>query len=291
MEAKEQALEAAAEVRPWVLRLARFGIATKGVVYILVGVLVVQALLGLRRADIDREDVLFAILIQPLGVYLLLAVSIGLLGYVAWRLVQAALDPDKKGSNPGGLIARAGYTISALGYAGLAWNAFYLAASGRPNEGQSVQDITRTIMSYSPGRLLVGGVGLAIIIVGAVQLYLAYKADFDGGFSDSLVSKKRRPWFVRLGRIGYSARGAVYIILGIFLAQAAWRYDPESAAGLGEALGRLAVKSYGPWVLGAVAGGLIAYGIYAVGLALFRRIVLPLQPIEQMLDIPHNEKK
>ena len=77
---------------------------------------------------------------------------------------------------------------------------------------------------------------------------------------------------VRSGRLGYAARGVVYSIIGVFLIQAALTYNPQRAGGLGEALQALGKASYGPYVLGAVAAGLIAFGIYALALARYRRI-------------------
>jgi hypothetical protein len=60
--------------------------------------------------------------------------------------------------------------------------------------------------------------------------------------------------------------------MGYFLLQAALRSDPGEARGLDGALRALQQQSYGPWLLGLVALGLIGYGIYQLVEARYRRI-------------------
>jgi Domain of Unknown Function (DUF1206) len=69
---------------------------------------------------------------------------------------------------------------------------------------------------------------------------------------------------IDIGRFGLAARGIVFCIIGSFLIQAAQQYDPSEVRGLGEALDILQQQPYGAWVLGIVACGLIAYGIYMI---------------------------
>ncbi|WP_232224209.1 DUF1206 domain-containing protein [Mastigocladopsis repens] len=70
------------------------------------------------------------------------------------------------------------------------------------------------------------------------------------------------------------ARGIVFCIIGWFLIQAATQSDASQAGGLGEALQTLAQQPYGPWLLGLVALGLVAYGGYMVIQARYSRIVI-----------------
>jgi len=71
-------------------------------------------------------------------------------------------------------------------------------------------------------------------------------------------------------RFGLAARGAVFLLIGFFLGRAAARHDPQQAAGVRESL--LALAGFGRWALGAVALGLIAYGVYQLVEARYRRI-------------------
>lgn len=69
------------------------GYGSKGVVYLAIGVLSAQAAIGLRRRAANQAAVFEAVLEQTFGVFLLVALSLGLVGYALWRLGQALLDP------------------------------------------------------------------------------------------------------------------------------------------------------------------------------------------------------
>jgi hypothetical protein len=99
---------------PWIEYLARLGYAAKGVVYVAVGGLAVQGAFSPVEHPDDSEAAFSTILHQPLGTAILATVAVGLAGYVLWRLVQALLDPEGKGTDLKGGTARAGYLISAI---------------------------------------------------------------------------------------------------------------------------------------------------------------------------------
>jgi hypothetical protein len=54
--------------------------------------------------------------------------------------------------------------------------------------------------------------------------------------------------------------------------RAAWQYDPDEAIGLDGALNKLASEAYGPFLLGAVALGLAAYGLFCLVQARYRDV-------------------
>ena len=80
-------------------------------------------------------------------------------------------------------------------------------------------------------------------------------------------------WATRIGRFGLAARGIVFAIIGFFLLEAARQSDPSEARGLDGAVQALAQHPYGPWLLGIVALGLVAYGIHMGVQARYRRIL------------------
>jgi hypothetical protein len=115
-------------------------------------------------------------------------------------------------------------------------------------------------------------IGAAVIGVGLHELYQAYKAGFLEYLNLGEMGEKAKKWIVRWGRLGIAARGIVFGVVGTFLIRAALEYDPQQARGLGGALQTLAQQPFGPWLLGAVAFGLIAYGLFMLGVARYRRI-------------------
>jgi len=71
---------------------------------------------------------------------------------------------------------------------------------------------------------------------------------------------------------GHVARAVVFALIGYGLIKAAIDYDPDKAIGLDGALRKLANASYGPWLLGLVAAGLVGFAAYSVADARYRRV-------------------
>lgn len=258
----------------WVDRLARFGFAAKGIVYAIIGLLAIRAAIGTGGKTTDTRGALEAIITQPFGKFLLTLVGIGLIGYVLWRFVQAIKDPENKGTDAKGLAQRLGYVISGLIYAGLSLTAFQMVlGSGGGSSGNSAQDWTAKVLSQPFGQWLVGLFGSFIIGLGFYHFYKAYKAKFRQKLKLNQMSKTEETWATRLGRFGLAARGVNFIVIGLFLIQAARQADPNQARGLAGALQALAAQPYGPWILLLVALGLLAYGIYMGVEARYRRIL------------------
>ena len=75
-----------------------------------------------------------------------------------------------------------------------------------------------------------------------------------------------------VGILGHLARCVVFGLIGAFLVRAAWEFDSKEARGLDGSLLEVAQQPYGGFLLGAVAVGLIAYGLYCFVQARYRRI-------------------
>lgn len=261
------------ELAPWIERLARVGYGAKGIVYLVIGTLSAQAALGPGGETAGTRGALQSIVTQPFGQVMLAVIAIALLGYVLWRFVQAIADPENRGSDWKGLAHRAGYLASGLAYSGIALTAAQLIiGSPRSGGGDTREDWTARVLALPFGTWLVGAVGVVIIGVALAQLYRAYKASFADRWNASELSETQQEWATRLGRLGLTARGVVYAIIGSFVIRAAMQYDPEEAGGLSQALSALDHQPYGTLVLGAVALGFIAYGVYSLLLARYRRI-------------------
>jgi hypothetical protein len=257
----------------WVEILARFGYATKGVVYVIVGILAVMTAIGAGGSTTGSSGAIETIAQQPFGRILVGLTALGLIGYVIWRFVQAIMDPEDKGSDAKAMIARIGYAISGIVYAGLAFLAARMALSGGGSGGDSSQQaLTAKLMSQPFGLWLVGSVGAIVIGVGVYHFYLAYKAKFMEEYKSGEMSATERRWAKRIGQFGLSARGVTFAIIGSFFIIAALREDPSEAKGLSGALDTLARQPYGPWLLGIVALGLVAYGVFCFSQARYRRI-------------------
>ncbi|HRW05740.1 MAG TPA: DUF1206 domain-containing protein [Caldilineaceae bacterium] len=274
---QSQVHNASADVIPWVVWLARFGYAAKGLVYITIGALAVQVAIGSGGRTTGPAGALASLSHQPFGQILLILVAVGLFGYALWRFVQSWVDPEHEGSNAKGIVKRIGYAVSGIIYAAFGIEAvrLVLGSGGGSNESQQASDWTARLMSQPFGIWLVGIVGAIVIGTGLYQFYRAYSAKFREVLKLHEMNANEERWATRAGRLGFAARGVVYSIIGIFLVIAAMHANPDEAVGIGEALQKLAQQPYGPWLLGLVAIGLVAYGFFAIVLARYRRIFIP----------------
>jgi hypothetical protein len=270
-EAERRAGEAARRAHPWAERLARFGYAAKGAVYLVTGALAVGVATGAGGRATDQRGALEEIGAQPFGWVLLGLVAVGLVGYVIWRIVQAVADPDREGRDARGVTRRIGYGLSALVYAGLALTAGQLVLESGGG-GSSPRDWTAWLLSWPLGWVLVAGVGAGVAGYGVYQLYQAYEAEFRDYLELGRMSGREKTWITRGGRFGLAARGVVFGILGFFLVLAALQSEPNEAGGLGDALQTLIQQPLGPWILGVVALGLVCYGLFMLAVARYRRI-------------------
>lgn len=266
-------LTAAREAGDWLIRLGRFGFAAKGVVYTLIGVLAVQAAIGAGGETTGQRGALEQIGEAPLGRILLIAMGVGMVGYALWRFMQAFMDTEDKGTGGKGIALRTGYFVIALLHVSLAASAFALVA-GRESSGDSTVGWTAQLMSQPFGRWLVGIVGAFVIGYGGFQLYRAWTVKFREKLELGDMSAAEKTWAIRLGCMGYAARGVVFVIVGGFLIVAAVHADPKEARGLDGALATLAEQPWGWAVLGVVAVGLLAYGIFMFVQARYRRMVI-----------------
>lgn len=254
-------------------KLARFGYAVKGVVYVLIGVLAVMAAFGSGGKTSGSRGVLGTIADGPFGQVLLGLVAIGLFGYALWRFVQSFVDPDNKGTDAKGIVKRVGYFASGVIHASLGIAAVrLLLGSGGGGGGGNADSWTAKLMAQPFGLWLVGITGAIVIGVGLRQLYKAYEADFFDKLKTGEMSASERTWAKRAGRAGLASRGVVFSIIGFFLIQAALNANPQEARGLGGALDTLAAQPYGPYLLGIVAIGLVGYGVYCWVNARYRKI-------------------
>ncbi|HLL89796.1 MAG TPA: DUF1206 domain-containing protein [Tepidisphaeraceae bacterium] len=254
--------------------VARVGYAARGVSYALVGALAVAAAVTAGREDApDLKSASRWLLDQPFGAAIVIAIAVGLAAFGTWQLVRGVEDADHDGSDGKALFKRAGFILSGMIQFAIAWGIFRLArgAAGAGGE-QSAQDRTAALMAYPLGRWLVAAIGIGIVAYAVSQFVRAYRTDLDDQLDLSRVGATARRWIRTISRFGMAARGVVFTLTGLFLILAAWRSDASEARGLGGALEALERQPYGPWLMGTVALGLVAYGMYLFVLSRYRRI-------------------
>jgi hypothetical protein len=137
------------------------------------------------------------------------------------------------------------------------------AANNSSQTAQIQQSIGGILATKPGGQLVVAIIALVVVVVGISQIYQGARPSFEKQFRPYALSTYRRMWIVRLGRIGYPARGLVFTLIGLFLLLAAVNNNPSQAQGIDGVLAALMHQSFGPWLLGLVALGLVVFGIFS----------------------------
>ena len=258
------------DVAPWVERMARVGYVSKALLYITVGTVAARAAFGPSSGATDTHGALR--LVHDLtGGLVLLVVAAGLLGYAIWRVVEAIADPDARGNDLKGLAVRAGFALRGLFHGALALAAFRVALGSRAaSTGDQAGDLSALAFRTPGGELLVWAAAAGIIGYGLYQLYRSYASKLSRQLDLSRLSGQTYAGVVAVSRFGIGARGIVFCLIGYLVGTAAARQDAGQVGGVRESLGML--ERLGQWPFAVVALGLIAYGVYEVVNARYRRI-------------------
>jgi hypothetical protein len=115
---------------------------------------------------------------------------------------------------------------------------------------------------------------IAAGIAGAAlwNLYRGISQRFLEQLKTGEMSSRIRTWVTRVGVVGLVARAVVLGVIAWFFFDAAADYDANKAQGLDGALRKLAAESYGTWLLGVVAAGLLAFGVFCLFQARYREV-------------------
>lgn len=235
--------------------LTRIGFAARGLLYIVIALLVIRT----GRAE-DPSGAL-AYLGEGGGQLLLGIMAAGLLGYGIWRLTDAAFDIERHGTARDGVIERIGAAASGVVHLFLAWQAVRLMR-GIASATDGTQEGTQAALALPGGMVIVMLGGGVLALVGIVQLVKAAKASFLRHLEPAVADQ---PWAMWSGRIGYAARGMVFIISSFFLLKAGFQERADQAGGMDEALSWLA----NPFDL-IIAVGLLGFGIFGLIEARYR---------------------
>jgi hypothetical protein len=236
----------------------RLGFAARGLLFIVIAWLVIGT--G-RAADLDGA---LEYLSTGRGRTLLFGVAAGFVAYGLWRLVDAALDNEGRGGDGKGIVGRAAAASSGVIYLILAYKAWLLLLGYGPDSGGGAQEQARTVLTLPGGNLLLG-IGAAVLLTAGIwQLIKAAKCSF---LNHLAVSVREQEWVRWLGRLGYSARGVIFLVTAFFLAEAALNGSSAEAGGMEEAL---------RWLRNPmdkiVAAGLALFGIFSLIEARYRGI-------------------
>ncbi|MFE6778303.1 DUF1206 domain-containing protein [Streptomyces sp. NPDC057702] len=250
---------------------ARWGLAARGVLYCLVGLLAARIAFG-GGEQADNGGALRELSGQPFGAFLVWAVGIGIAGLALWRLSEALFGA----AGPDGRKARKRLMSAgrAVFYGFTAYSMISFAARGRGSGSSDAKsrDVTADALGWPAGQWLVAVAGLAIAGAGGWIVIQAARRSFHKHLKHARMSRLARRVVDVLGVVGGVARGTLFAVAGVFAVRAALEFDPSQAKGMDDTLRTFADAPAGPWLLAAIATGLVLFGAFSLALARWRRV-------------------
>ncbi|WP_233563773.1 DUF1206 domain-containing protein [Cryobacterium tepidiphilum] len=256
-EAAQDAASTAQEQTP-LRALARTGFAVSGLLHIIIGAIAVSAAVGAGGGEADLSGALHQVAKTPGGVVVLWAVVVGLVALGAWQCLQAMLARAEHW--PLRWARRIKEASKAIAYFVVAGTAFRFASGGEASSSDTTRGIVRALLSAPGGMFLVMAVGIVIGSIGGVFVFR--------GATTRITNDLRMPTGAAglatlvVGVVGYIAKGAALLVVGILFLLGALTSDPAKASGFDTALKTLGTLPFGDAILLAMGVGVVTYGLY-----------------------------
>lgn len=241
---------------PVLRRAARVGYAVDGILHIVIAILALTVALGTGGGKkADQAGALATVADQPAGVALLWVMAAGLAALALWQLTETVLPSGTED----GITDRIKTGAKAVIYGFLSVTAakFAMGNASGSDSRRSSRGFTATLMDAPAGRFLVAAIGVAVICVGGYYVYKGLSRKFTDDLKGSTGTAVRT-----IGVVGHVAKGIAFGVVGALFIAAAIHHKPKEAAGMDAALRTLKEQPFGPILLGIVAVGLAAFGVY-----------------------------
>lgn len=248
---------------------ASFGIATKGIVYLIIGVLTAMTAFGYGGEKSDSKSVLEFLASQSYGKIILGLLALGLLGYVFWRWYQALANPKNLDNDVKGIVKRVAYFISGLIYGALAYTAIKMVMGTDSDGGQSFYG---KLFNSDYAKVFAIILGVVLVGKGIYEFYQAYSGKFKDEVESAGLDSKAQKYIMKVGKLGFTSRGVVAGILGFLFIKTALGDNVQKLSKT-DAFSYIQ-DEFGSVVMGIVALGLVGYGIFMVVKAKYSSLVV-----------------
>lgn len=242
--------------------MAQAGYTSKGIVYVLLGVIGFMAAFELGGQSTDRatpSGSLRMIKDFPLGTVLLVVLALGLLCYSAWRALQAFGADGYKNKD---WKKRLRYSASGLAYLGLCFTAFKLATGSGGGDQDRNREAASQLMEASFGQVLVGLCALVFAVVGLYQIYYGLSEKYRKHVNELSLHSQAESYLLLSGKVGFVSRGVVWLAIGVLFVRAALKASASEAGDTGKAFRFIESNPMGSYLLAMLALGLLCYGVF-----------------------------
>lgn len=251
---------------------ARIGLVAYGVVHLLVAWIAAQVAWS-GGGNASSGGALKTLGSQPFGGFLLWTTAAGLVALTLWQLSSAIWGYRSESDTAKRTRKRLAATGRAVVYVLIAVTAIKVVTGSGGSAGSDSKEegLTAGLLAAPAGRLLVGAVGLAILVVAARQIHRGVTDSFTHDLQPQATSGASKSIILTVGRVGYVAKGVAVGVVGLLFGWAALSYDPDKAGGLDDALKTVRDQPFGSVLLTLVAAGLAAFGVFCFAWAKYVR--------------------
>lgn len=244
---------------------AIIGFISKGLIYVVVGILSLLAALNMGGESSGTSQALKFLKKQPFGKVLLIALGIGLLCYSYWMFVRSIKNPENIGKDKNGLLVRMGIFFTGLVYVFIAFLSFYhFFNSSVDNSGaRYLEFLGPTTLS-----ILFIAIGLILFVQGVVLTIGVLK----GGMMDQFNLEGRKgSRLIRLGgKFGFYSRAFIVFIIAYFFLRAGIYSGNNEIKGIADAFSFLDQSLTGRVLMAFTAIGFVSYGLFFILLSRYR---------------------
>jgi hypothetical protein len=205
---------------------------------------------------------------------LLVLLVVGLGAYALTQLIEAVFRPSHATGTIGRWRQRAVSWWGCVLYLGFCLSTARLLVTPAKETAGSEQrqdtDVTAALLRTGWGRLLLAGVGVALVAAGVEVGRRSVRLDFRERFTAAHMSRALATLIRVLGGLGCAARAMVFVLAGFFIVKAAVVCSSTQTKGLDAVFRSVASSAGGSWLLGLLASGLVCYGLYCLLEARYR---------------------
>ena len=263
----------------WALPVMRTGYAGRGLTYLAVAGLSLWLLF--RGGDAQGTESAFSILADSIwGKAVLVGIVGGLIAYAIWRLIDAAYDLERYGTDGEGIVARLGMVTTGLIHGALGVAAAGVLSGGGSGGGSGaggesggggsdgVTGAVATVLGWPGGRWIVLVAGLLTLGAAAYYARKAWKAEYR---QNLFANDFTRNWNTVL-RVGVAAQAVVVGVAGGLFVLAGLQSDAGEAGGLGRVFDWLKDQPFGNVLVILLCVGLLFFAVFCFVNAAYRII-------------------
>jgi Domain of Unknown Function (DUF1206) len=253
-------------------KIARIGLVAQGVSFALVAVLAIQLALGEGGKATDRQGALRTLAQHGIGRAILIALAFGFGCYAIWRLFEAAFGHKLESYKDEGIWKRVSALGKAVLYGALCAAAVSILIGEDTGSGNEEKEATEGILGWPAGKWIVYGIALALAVAAVWNFWRGISGRYEKQLKTGEMSEQVHQAATTVAVVGLLSRAVVFGLISWFFFKAASEYNASQARGLDGALRKLATEDYGKWLLGLVAAGLLAYGVFCLVQARYREV-------------------